>query len=81
MFWRDYPEKSLPLLSNGAISRGLLFISMENIKLNEESVHLACRFHGHPAFLFYIDLNVTLDGEDIIYNVAVLPKFVLLLQN
>lgn len=38
------------------------------IKLNEESVHLACRFHGHPAFICYIDLNVTLEGEDIIYT-------------
>lgn len=68
MFWRDYCEKWLPLLSNGATSRGLLFISTEKIKLNEESVHLSCRFHGHPAVICYIDLNVTLEGEDIIYT-------------
>lgn len=35
----------------------------------------------HPAFLCYIDLNVTIEGEEIINSVTVLPKSFLLLQN
>nr|YP_010724515.1 RNA polymerase beta'' subunit [Patersonia fragilis]WDW31642.1 RNA polymerase beta'' subunit [Patersonia fragilis] len=51
------------------------------IKLNEDLVHPTRTRHGHPAFLCSIDLYVTIQGRDIIHNVNIPPKSLLLAQN
>nr|QNU07874.1 RNA polymerase beta'' subunit [Rumex nepalensis] len=51
------------------------------IKFNENLVHPTRTRHGHPAFLCYIDLAVTIESEDIIHNVNIPPKSFLLVQN
>lgn len=51
------------------------------IKFNEDLVHPTRTRHGHPAFLCYIDLYVTIESDDIIYNVTIPPKSFLLVQN
>uniref|UniRef100_UPI0030029736 RNA polymerase beta'' subunit n=1 Tax=Hedyosmum orientale TaxID=226581 RepID=UPI0030029736 len=51
------------------------------IQFNEELVHPTRTRHGHPAFLCYIDLYVTIENQDIIHNVNIPPKSVLLVQN
>nr|YP_010689488.1 RNA polymerase beta'' subunit [Eustigma oblongifolium]WBR74592.1 RNA polymerase beta'' subunit [Eustigma oblongifolium] len=51
------------------------------IKFNEDLVHPTRTRHGHPAFLCYINLYVTIESEDIIHNVNIPPKSFLLVQN
>nr|YP_009445750.1 RNA polymerase beta' subunit [Colobanthus apetalus]YP_010025054.1 RNA polymerase beta'' subunit [Colobanthus affinis]ATX68337.1 RNA polymerase beta' subunit [Colobanthus apetalus]QOQ35353.1 RNA polymerase beta'' subunit [Colobanthus affinis] len=51
------------------------------IKFNEELVHPTRTRHGHPAFLCYIDLYVTIESEDILHNVNIPPKSFILVQN
>nr|QKV09657.1 RNA polymerase beta'' subunit [Pyrularia edulis] len=51
------------------------------IKFNEDLVHPTRTRHGYPAFLCYIDLYVTIESEDIIHNVKIPPKSLLLVQN
>lgn len=51
------------------------------IKFNEDLVHPIRTRHGHPAFLCYIDLYVTIDSQEIIHNVTIPPKSLLLVQN
>nr|QXP99493.1 RNA polymerase subunit beta'' [Meconopsis punicea]UER99624.1 RNA polymerase beta'' subunit [Meconopsis punicea] len=51
------------------------------IKFNEDLVHPTRTRHGHPAFLCYIDLFVTIESQDIIHNVNIPPKSFLLVQN
>nr|YP_009439968.1 RNA polymerase beta subunit-2 [Gynostemma pentagynum]ATG86804.1 RNA polymerase beta subunit-2 [Gynostemma pentagynum] len=51
------------------------------IKFNEDLVHPTRTRHGHPAFLCYIDLYVTIESEDIIHNATIPPKSLLLVQN
>nr|YP_010383339.1 RNA polymerase beta'' subunit [Excoecaria agallocha]UEQ12743.1 RNA polymerase beta'' subunit [Excoecaria agallocha] len=51
------------------------------IKFNEDLVHPIRTRHGHPAFLCYIDLYVTIESQDIIHNVTIPPKSFLLVQN
>nr|AKF43117.1 RNA polymerase beta'' subunit [Francoa sonchifolia] len=51
------------------------------IKFNEDLVHPTRTRHGHPAFICYIDLYVTIESEDIIHNVTIPPKSFLLVQN
>nr|YP_010987796.1 RNA polymerase beta'' subunit [Aporosa dioica]WON66228.1 RNA polymerase beta'' subunit [Aporosa dioica] len=51
------------------------------IQFNEDLVHPTRTRHGHPAFLCYIDLYVTIESEDIIHNVTIPPKSFLLVQN
>nr|YP_010864666.1 RNA polymerase beta'' subunit [Indigofera linnaei]WGS97814.1 RNA polymerase beta'' subunit [Indigofera linnaei]WGS97897.1 RNA polymerase beta'' subunit [Indigofera linnaei] len=51
------------------------------IKFNEDLVHPTRTRHGHPAFLCYIDLYVTIESDDIIHNVNIPPKSFLLVQN
>lgn len=51
------------------------------IKFNEDLVHPTRTRHGHPAFLCYIDLYVTIEGEDTLHNVNIPPKSFLLVQN
>nr|YP_010891069.1 RNA polymerase beta'' subunit [Erythrina sandwicensis]WJK72519.1 RNA polymerase beta'' subunit [Erythrina sandwicensis] len=51
------------------------------IKFNEDFVHPTRTRHGHPAFLCYIDLCVTIESGDIIHNVTIPPKSFLLVQN
>nr|YP_010629543.1 RNA polymerase beta'' subunit [Begonia microsperma]WBN96499.1 RNA polymerase beta'' subunit [Begonia microsperma] len=51
------------------------------IKFNENLVHPTRTRHGHPAFLCYIDLSVTIESEDILHKVTIPPKSFLLVQN
>ncbi|CAN6447270.1 unnamed protein product [Victoria cruziana] len=51
------------------------------IKFNEDLVHPTCTRHGHPAFLCYVDLYVTIESQDIIHSVNIPPKSFLLVQN
>nr|WVH39599.1 RNA polymerase beta'' subunit [Cleistocactus hyalacanthus] len=51
------------------------------IKFNEDLVHPTRTRYGHPAFLCYIDLYVTIESEDILHNVNIPPKSCLLVQN
>nr|YP_009572687.1 RNA polymerase beta' subunit [Seguieria aculeata]QBE88401.1 RNA polymerase beta' subunit [Seguieria aculeata] len=51
------------------------------IKFNEDLVHPTRTRHGHPAFLCYINLYVTIESEDILHNVNIPPKSFLLVQN
>uniref|UniRef100_A0A803MIM6 DNA-directed RNA polymerase n=1 Tax=Chenopodium quinoa TaxID=63459 RepID=A0A803MIM6_CHEQI len=50
-------------------------------QFNEDLVHPTRTRHGHPAFLCYIDLYVTIESEDILHNVTIPPKSFLLVQN
>nr|QDP14089.1 RNA polymerase beta subunit [Chrysosplenium ramosum] len=51
------------------------------IKFNEDLVHPTRTRHGHPAFLCSLDLYVTIESEDIINNVNIPPKSLILVQN
>nr|YP_010978046.1 RNA polymerase beta'' subunit [Chrysosplenium oppositifolium]WOC29785.1 RNA polymerase beta'' subunit [Chrysosplenium oppositifolium] len=51
------------------------------IKFNEDWVHPTRTRHGHPAFLCSLDLYVTIESEDIIHNVNIPPKSLILVQN
>nr|YP_009716124.1 RNA polymerase beta' subunit [Atriplex centralasiatica]QGL09249.1 RNA polymerase beta' subunit [Atriplex centralasiatica] len=51
------------------------------IQFNEDLVYPTRTRHGHPAFLCYIDLYVTIESEDILHNVTIPPKSFLLVQN
>ncbi|KAL9419496.1 hypothetical protein AB3S75_037288 [Citrus x aurantiifolia] len=51
------------------------------IKFNEDLVHPTRTHHEHPAFLCSIDLDVIIEGEDIMHNVTIPPKSFLLVQN
>nr|YP_009500563.1 RNA polymerase b''-subunit [Plagiorhegma dubium]AWT58282.1 RNA polymerase b''-subunit [Plagiorhegma dubium]QBZ77630.1 RNA polymerase beta'' subunit [Plagiorhegma dubium] len=51
------------------------------IKFNEDLVHPTRTRHGHPAFLCSRDLYVTIEGQDILNNVAIPQKSFLLVQN
>ncbi|KAF3952355.1 hypothetical protein CMV_022083 [Castanea mollissima] len=51
------------------------------IKFNEDLVHPTRTRHGHPAFICYIYLYVTIESEDILHKVTIPPKSFLLVQN
>nr|AVN88360.1 RNA polymerase beta' subunit [Asarum canadense] len=51
------------------------------MQFNEDLVHPTRTRHGHPAFLCYIDLYVTIESQDILHNVNIPPKSFLLVQN
>nr|UDP58405.1 RNA polymerase beta'' subunit [Kielmeyera appariciana] len=51
------------------------------IKFNEDLVHPTRTRHGHPAFLCYRDLYVTIESQDILHNVTIPQKSFLLVQN
>nr|YP_010850204.1 RNA polymerase beta'' subunit [Lobelia zeylanica]WGH11670.1 RNA polymerase beta'' subunit [Lobelia zeylanica] len=51
------------------------------IKFNEDLVYPTRTRHGHPAFLCSIDVYVTIEDEDIIHNVTIPSKSLLLVQN
>ncbi|KAF4355161.1 hypothetical protein F8388_019938 [Cannabis sativa] len=51
------------------------------IKFNEDLAHPTRTRHGHPAFLCSIDLDVIIESEDIIHNVTIPPKSLILVQN
>nr|YP_009670788.1 RNA polymerase beta'''' subunit [Passiflora rufa]QCX30061.1 RNA polymerase beta'''' subunit [Passiflora rufa] len=51
------------------------------IRFNEDLVHPTRTRHGHPAFLCSIDLYVTIESEDILHNVTIPSKSILLVQN
>nr|ULQ68392.1 RNA polymerase beta'' subunit [Xyris indica]ULQ68629.1 RNA polymerase beta'' subunit [Xyris indica] len=51
------------------------------IKFNEDLVHPTRTRHGHPAFLCAIDFYVTIENRDIIHNVNIPHKSLILVQN
>nr|YP_009365990.1 RNA polymerase beta'' subunit [Piper nigrum]ARJ61503.1 RNA polymerase beta'' subunit [Piper nigrum] len=51
------------------------------IKFHEDLVHPTRTRHGHPAFLCYIDLYVTIESRDILHKVNIPPKSFILVQN
>nr|YP_009251720.1 DNA-directed RNA polymerase beta' chain [Gloriosa superba]AKB93003.1 DNA-directed RNA polymerase beta' chain [Gloriosa superba] len=51
------------------------------IQFNEDLVHPTRTRHGHPAFLCSISLYVIIEGRDIIHNVKIPPKSLILVQN
>nr|YP_009948485.1 RNA polymerase beta'' subunit [Berchemia lineata]QOH97666.1 RNA polymerase beta'' subunit [Berchemia lineata] len=65
----------------GGIAEHVRAPSNGKIQFNEDLVHPTRTRHGHPAFLCYIDLYVTIESQDIIHNVTIPPKSLLLVQN
>nr|QJA27978.1 RNA polymerase beta'' subunit [Houttuynia cordata] len=65
----------------GGIAEYVRAPSNGKIKFNEDLVHPTRTRHGHPAFLCYIDLYVTIESQDILHNVNIPPKSFLLVQN
>nr|YP_010385868.1 RNA polymerase beta'' subunit [Leptopus chinensis]UPM52355.1 RNA polymerase beta'' subunit [Leptopus chinensis] len=65
----------------GGIAEHVRAPSNGKIKFNEDLVHPTRTRHGHPAFLCYIDLYVTIESQDIIHKVTIPPKSLLLVQN
>ncbi|CAN0934214.1 DNA-directed RNA polymerase subunit beta'' [Linum grandiflorum] len=51
------------------------------IKFNEDLVHPTRTRHGHPSFLCDRDLYVTIQSQDIIHNVTIPQKSLLLIKN
>nr|YP_009741612.1 RNA polymerase beta'' subunit [Calanthe delavayi]QID76291.1 RNA polymerase beta'' subunit [Calanthe delavayi]UXN48617.1 RNA polymerase beta'' subunit [Calanthe delavayi] len=51
------------------------------IKFDENLVHPTRTRHGHPAFLCFIDLYVTIESRDILHNVNIPTKSLILVQN
>nr|UWT52057.1 RNA polymerase beta'' subunit [Cryptocoryne longicauda] len=51
------------------------------IKFNKDLVHSTRTRHGYPAFLCSIDLYVTIESQNIIHNVNIPPKSLVLVQN
>nr|YP_004769802.1 RNA polymerase beta' subunit [Wolffiella lingulata]AEK94415.1 RNA polymerase beta' subunit [Wolffiella lingulata] len=51
------------------------------IKFNEDLVHPTRTRHGHPAFICSTDLYVTIESQEIIHNVNIPPKSLILVQN
>nr|YP_009869858.1 RNA polymerase beta'' subunit [Cratoxylum cochinchinense]QJI81212.1 RNA polymerase beta'' subunit [Cratoxylum cochinchinense] len=65
----------------GGIANHVRAPSNGKIKFNEDLVHPTRTRHGHPAFLCYIDLYVTIESQDTLHNVTIPPKSFLLVQN
>nr|UIX52540.1 RNA polymerase beta'' subunit [Cymbidium dayanum] len=51
------------------------------IRFDEDLVHPTRTRHGHPAFLCFIDLYVTIESLNIIHNVNIPTKSLILVQN
>nr|YP_010605243.1 RNA polymerase beta'' subunit [Paphiopedilum wilhelminae]WAN80329.1 RNA polymerase beta'' subunit [Paphiopedilum wilhelminae] len=51
------------------------------MKFDEYLVHPTRTRHGHPAFLCFIDLYVTIESRDILHNVNIPTKSLILVQN
>nr|UDZ61184.1 RNA polymerase beta subunit [Limnophyton obtusifolium] len=51
------------------------------IQFNQDLVHPTRTRHGHPAFLCPIDLDVTIESQDILHNVNIPPKSLIFVQN
>nr|YP_010290308.1 RNA polymerase beta'' subunit [Anarthria humilis]ULQ64074.1 RNA polymerase beta'' subunit [Anarthria humilis] len=51
------------------------------IQFNEDLLHPTRTRHGYPAFLCSIDLDVTIESGDILHNVNIPSKSVILVQN
>nr|UQU69116.1 RNA polymerase beta'' subunit [Geoffroea decorticans] len=65
----------------GGIAEHVRAPSNGKIRFNQDLVHPTRTRHGHPAFLSYIDLYVTIESDDILHNVTIPPKSFLLVQN
>nr|BBB03177.1 DNA-directed RNA polymerase beta'' chain [Neuwiedia zollingeri var. singapureana] len=65
----------------GGIAEHVRAPSNGKIKFDEDLVHPTRTRHGHPAFLCSIDLYVTIESRDIIHNVNIPTKSLILVQN
>ena len=65
----------------GGIAEHVRAPSNGKIRFNENFVHPTRTRHGHPAFISYIDLYVTIKSYDNVHNVIIPPKSFLLVQN
>nr|YP_009772169.1 RNA polymerase beta'' subunit [Zornia diphylla]QIT03037.1 RNA polymerase beta'' subunit [Zornia diphylla] len=65
----------------GGIAEHVRAPSNGKIKFNDNLVHPTRTRHGHPAFISYIDLYVTIESDDIRHNVTIPPNSFLLVQN
>nr|QHB79491.1 RNA polymerase beta subunit [Ruppia sinensis] len=65
----------------GGTAEHLRAPSNGKIKFNEDLVHPTRTRHGHPAFLCSIDLHVTIESQDILHNLNIPPKSLILVQN
>nr|YP_009674296.1 RNA polymerase beta'' subunit [Xerophyta schlechteri]QDK59294.1 RNA polymerase beta'' subunit [Xerophyta schlechteri]DBA11183.1 TPA_asm: RNA polymerase beta' subunit [Xerophyta viscosa] len=65
----------------GGTAEHLRAPSNGKVKFNEDLVHPTRTRHGHPAFLCSIGLDVTIESRDIIHNVNIPPKSLILVQN
>ncbi|KAJ8425423.1 hypothetical protein Cgig2_032223 [Carnegiea gigantea] len=66
---------------SGDIAEHVRAASNGKIKFSEDLVHPTRTRYGHPAFLCYIELYVTIESEDILHNVNIALKSCLLVQN
>nr|YP_010407223.1 RNA polymerase beta'' subunit [Spiranthes sinensis]URF20112.1 RNA polymerase beta'' subunit [Spiranthes sinensis] len=51
------------------------------IKFDEDLVHPIRTRHGHPAFICFIDFYITIESRDILHNVNIPTKSLILVQN
>nr|YP_009566386.1 RNA polymerase beta' subunit [Neottia cordata]QBB09975.1 RNA polymerase beta' subunit [Neottia cordata] len=51
------------------------------IKFDEDLVHPTRTRHGHPAFLCFLDFYVIIESRDILHNVNIPTKSLILVQN
>nr|YP_010579940.1 RNA polymerase beta'' subunit [Hypericum monogynum]QVL22972.1 RNA polymerase beta'' subunit [Hypericum monogynum]UZS76732.1 RNA polymerase beta'' subunit [Hypericum monogynum] len=65
----------------GGIANHVRAPSNGKIQFNEDLVHPTRTRHGHPAFLCYIDLDVTIESQYTLQNVSIPPKSLLFVQN
>nr|UXC96181.1 RNA polymerase beta'' subunit [Parahellenia malipoensis] len=65
----------------GGIAEHVRAPSNGKMKINEDLVHPTRTRHGHPAFLCSIDLYVTIESRDILHNVNIPSKSLILVQN
>uniref|UniRef100_A0AAU7E4Q0 DNA-directed RNA polymerase subunit beta'' n=1 Tax=Hypericum petiolulatum TaxID=1137009 RepID=A0AAU7E4Q0_9ROSI len=65
----------------GGIANHVRAPSNGKIKFNEDLVHPTRTRHGHPAFLCYINLDVTIESQYTLQNVSIPPKSLLFVQN
>ncbi|KAK8931303.1 DNA-directed RNA polymerase subunit beta'' [Platanthera zijinensis] len=65
----------------GSTAKHVRAPSNGKIKFDEDLVHPTCTRHGHPAFLCFIDLYITIESRDILHNVNIPTKSLILVQN
>nr|YP_009270539.1 RNA polymerase beta'' subunit [Apostasia odorata]AIY61328.1 RNA polymerase beta'' subunit [Apostasia odorata] len=65
----------------GGIAEHVRAPSNGKIKFDDDLVHPTRTRHGHPAFLCSMDLYITIESRDILHNVNIPTKSLILVQN